>query len=64
MMPEWTGSHPPPVVAEPEPEACGCDESKKLRAELETVRAERNYLLTGCSPSEVRTMRQELAKEK
>jgi hypothetical protein len=42
---------------------CGCDESKRLRAELAVVTAERDYMLTGLDPNEVRVMRQELSKE-
>jgi hypothetical protein len=42
---------------------CNCDDSIALRAELATVTAERDYLLTACSPSEIRQMRAELAKE-
>lgn len=42
---------------------CNCDESLELRAELKIVRAERDYMLTGLSPTEIRVMRQELAKE-
>jgi hypothetical protein len=44
-------------------DTCGCDEAKRLRAELAIVTAERDYMLTGLDPSEVRVMRQELAKE-
>lgn len=42
---------------------CGCDESIALRAALEAVTAERDYLLTGITDAEARVMRQELAKE-
>lgn len=52
-----------------EDETCSCEESLALRAELDVTRAdllavtaERDYLLTGCSASEVRVMRSELAK--
>jgi hypothetical protein len=44
-------------------DVCGCDEAKRLQAELAIVTAERDYMLTGLDPSEVRVMRQELAKE-
>lgn len=34
----WDGSHPPPAPTPPNPELCGCDESKVLRAELDALR--------------------------
>jgi hypothetical protein len=40
---------------------CNCDDSIALRAELETVRAERDYLVGMASPDDLRIMRQELA---
>jgi len=43
---------------------CGCDEANALRAELKAVKAERDFMLTGWSESEIRVMRQELAKER
>jgi len=41
---------------------CGCDESIALRAELETVRRERDYLAGMASIEDLRVMRQELAR--
>lgn len=42
---------------------CGCDESLALRAELATVRAERDYLIAFCDASELIQMRRHLAAE-
>lgn len=44
-------------------EICACDESTALRAELAVVKAERDYLAGMADPSDLRVMRQELAKE-
>lgn len=51
-------------------EPCSCDEAthlrgllKAARSELDTVKRERDYLLTGCSSHEIRVMKQELLKE-
>lgn len=37
---------------------------KKYRMDLNEIKAERDYMLTGLSDSEIRVMRQELAKER
>lgn len=42
---------------------CGCDDSKRLRAELERVTRERDYLLEFVDPKEVLQMQRELADE-
>ncbi len=44
-------------------DCCGCDDSIALRAELETVRAERDYLLAFHDASEILQMHKHLAAE-
>lgn len=44
-------------------EACGCEESLALRAELATVRAERDYLLAFHDATEIRQMRADLREQ-
>lgn len=42
---------------------CNCDDTIALRAELAIVTAERDYLAGMADPSDLRTMRQELARD-